>query len=30
VLHEDEEEEEEEIPLIRKNSRSSRSSDILT
>jgi hypothetical protein len=30
VLDEDEEEEEEEIPLIRKNSRSSRSSDIPT
>jgi hypothetical protein len=28
VLDEDEEEEEEEIPLIRKNSRNSRSSDI--
>ena len=30
VLDEDEEEEEEEIPLIRKNTRSSRSSDIPT
>jgi hypothetical protein len=28
VLDEDEEEEEEEVPLIRKNSRNSRSSDI--